>query len=107
MEMTRILDESPSTPGRRQHMPRTIRSIRTPASLAPYSSSIRRRSTRPFIFAMIRAGRPGRGPLAADTLDEPFAQVPGREQKVMEFAWAHMTGEEIEQRGKVVAERVA
>src|SRR5882762_6739060 len=53
MEMTRILDESPGTPGRRQHMPRTIRSIRTPAS------------------------------------------------------WARMSGEEIEQRGEVLAERVA
>src|SRR5258705_137231 len=66
MEMTRILDESPGTPGRRQHMPRTIRSIRTPASLARYSSSIRRRSTRPFILAMIRAGRPARAWAAPD-----------------------------------------
>ena len=63
--------ESPGTPGRRQQMPRTMRSISTPAWLAAYSSSISAGSTRLFILAMMRAGRPGAGVLglAADALD--------------------------------------
>jgi hypothetical protein len=47
------------------------------------------------------------GRLTADALDEAFAQVRRREQEVMESTWARMTGEEIEQRGEVLAERVA
>ena len=40
MLMTRIRSESPATCGRRQQMPRTIRSISTPACDARYSASI-------------------------------------------------------------------
>ncbi len=67
-------------------MPRTIRSIGTPASLAAYSSSIRRRSTRPFIFAMIRAGRPARAWSASRRMrsTSPSRRSVGREEEVVE-----------------------
>src|SRR3989442_6227866 len=45
--------------------------------------------------------------LTADALDEPVAQIRGREQEVVEATWARVAGEEIEQRGEVLAERVA
>ena len=45
--------------------------------------------------------------LAADTLDEAVAQVGRREQEVVEAPWARATSEEIEELGKVLAERFA
>src|SRR5439155_25610405 len=54
-------------------------------------------------------GSPGPGMvrLTANALDEPVAQIRGREQEVVESTRARMTGEEIEERGGVLAERVA
>ena len=58
MLMTRILSEMPGIPGRRQQMPRMIRSICTPACEARYKRAIVCGSTSEFILAMIRAGLP-------------------------------------------------
>src|SRR5712692_9639558 len=99
-----MFSDSPSTSGRRQQMPRTIRSILTPAVLAAYSSSIRRRSTRPFIFAMIRPGRPARAWSASNALDEPVAQATGGEQEMVEAVGTRVAGEEIEELAEVLAE---
>src|SRR3546814_3771481 len=57
MDRILIRDDMPSTPGRRQQMPRTTKSISTPASLASYSFSMIAGSTSEFIFAQIEAGR--------------------------------------------------
>jgi len=46
----------PATPGRRQQIPRMIKSIFTPACDAAYRASMISRSTREFILAMMRAG---------------------------------------------------
>ena len=54
IERTRMFSLNPGTPGRRQQMPRTIRSIWTPAWDAAYSSSMSSASTRLFIFRMMR-----------------------------------------------------
>ena len=58
MLFTWIFSERPGTPGRRQQMPRTTRSISTPARLASYSASMISPSTSEFIFIQIAAGRP-------------------------------------------------
>src|SRR6266550_517439 len=57
MLTTRIRSLTPGIPGRRQQMPRTMRSISTPACDAAYNASIASTSTNAFIFAMIRADR--------------------------------------------------
>ena len=57
-ETTRTFSLTPSTPGRRQQMPRTFRSIGTPACDARYSASIERWSTSEFIFIAMRASSP-------------------------------------------------
>ncbi len=90
-------------------MPRTIRSIRTPAPLASYSSSIRRRSASPFIFAMIRAGRPARAWLASRRIrsTSPSRRSLGRQQEVVEAVRARVAGQQVEQLGQVLAERLA
>ena len=48
-----MFSDNPGTPGRRQQMPRTMRSICTPACDAAYSSSMSSASTRLFIFSQI------------------------------------------------------
>ena len=53
-----MFSETPSTPGRRQQIPRTLRSIRTPACEASYSAWMQRASTSEFIFSAIRASSP-------------------------------------------------
>ncbi len=53
-----MFSEIPSTPGRRQQIPRTLRSIRTPACEASYSAWMQRVSTSAFIFSAIRASSP-------------------------------------------------
>ena len=58
MLMTRIVSLIPGRPGRRQQIPRTIRSIGTPAWEASYRAEMMSGSTSAFILAMIRAGRP-------------------------------------------------
>ena len=60
MLVTRIRSDSPGMPGRRQQMPRTIRSISTPALDASHSASMTSPSTRLFILATMRAGSPAR-----------------------------------------------
>ena len=60
MERTRMFSERPGTPGRRVHMPRTIKSICTPARLASYRARMMPGSISEFILAMMRAGRPAR-----------------------------------------------
>ncbi len=58
MLMTRMFSEMPGSPGRRQQIPRTIRSICTPAREAEQRAVIAVGSTSAFILAMIRAGSP-------------------------------------------------
>jgi hypothetical protein len=53
MERTRTVSDRPGTLGRRQEMPRTIRSMPTPACDASYSRSIIPASDKAFILATI------------------------------------------------------
>ena len=57
-ETTLIVSLTPATPGLRQQMPRTLRSIGTPAWEARYSASMQRWSTSEFIFMRMRACLP-------------------------------------------------
>ena len=54
----KIFSLTPGTPGRRQQMPRTIRSIGTPSREAAYISSIMPASVKLLNLAMMPAGRP-------------------------------------------------
>ena len=68
---------TPGMPGRRQQMPRTIKSMRTPACDARYNSWMMPVSVMLLILKTIAAGRPaGRGmrALAADELVQPPAE---------------------------------
>src|SRR6478672_2561668 len=85
MLMTRMLSLVPRTPGRRQQMPRTMRSIDTPAWEARYSALITGASTSAFILAMIR--RREREPL------------PRRRRRI--------AGQQVEQGARIVGVRVA
>ena len=58
MERTVIFSLTPGIPTLRQQIPRTIRSIFTPAADASYNASIIPGSQREFIFATMRASRP-------------------------------------------------
>ncbi len=58
MLLTLMFSDSPGTPGRRQQMPRTTRSMLTPACEARYSRSMIAGSTSAFILAQICAGLP-------------------------------------------------
>ncbi|MNE71356.1 hypothetical protein D3C80_1672230 [compost metagenome] len=58
IERTWMLCDTPAIPGRKQHMPRTIRSILTPHWLALYSALITLGSVSEFILAMMCAGLP-------------------------------------------------
>ena len=58
MERTRMFSDSPATCGRRAHIPRTIKSICTPAALAAYNASITCGSISELSLAIIRAGLP-------------------------------------------------
>ena len=60
MEMTRMFSLTPGSCGRRQQMPRTIKSIFTPAWEASYSAWMTFSSTSELIFTMMRPGRPAR-----------------------------------------------
>ena len=55
-----MFSESPLTPGRSEHAPRTIRSIRTPAPEASYSALMVASSTSALTLAITRAGLPAR-----------------------------------------------
>ena len=58
IERTRMFSDTPATPGRSAHAPRTIKSISTPACDAAYSARITPSSSSAFILAMMRAGFP-------------------------------------------------
>ncbi|SSL80223.1 Uncharacterised protein [Klebsiella pneumoniae] len=58
IERTWILCETPGMPGRRQHMPRTTRSILTPAWLALYRARMTFGSVSELTLAMMCAGWP-------------------------------------------------
>ena len=55
MERTCIFSEIPFIPGRKQQIPRIIKSTFTPAIEALYKARMISGSTSAFIFAMIRA----------------------------------------------------
>src|ERR1700693_5500317 len=56
IERTRMRSETPGTPGRKQHSPRTMRSMFTPAREARYSAWMMVGSGRALSFAMMREG---------------------------------------------------
>src|SRR5437773_327554 len=58
MLVTRIVSETPGSPGRRQQIPRTIKWMGTPPWDARYRASITEGSTSAFILTTIRAARP-------------------------------------------------
>ena len=58
MLVTSIDSLSPSTPGRRQQIPRMTSRTGTPAALASYNLSMMPRSWRLFILAVTPEGRP-------------------------------------------------
>ena len=60
MLRTRIVSDSPGTPGRSAQMPRTTRSIGTPARLASYSASMSSSSTMLLALMRMPDGRPAR-----------------------------------------------
>ena len=60
MLITRIRSLTPGTPGRKQQIPRTMRSMLTPAWDASYSARMMAGSTSAFILATMLAGRPSR-----------------------------------------------
>ena len=55
--ITRMRSDTPGTPGRKQQMPRTMRSISTPALLAAYSARMTGGSTSALSLAMMRPAR--------------------------------------------------
>ena len=70
-----MFSDTPGTPGRSAHTPRTMRSIFTPACEARYSAWITAGSVRALSLAMMRAGLPSRGVLGfpLDELDDACA----------------------------------
>ena len=58
IDLTRIFSDSPGTPGRRQQMPRTTSSMRTPRWLARYRASMMAGSTSEFSLTQMAAGLP-------------------------------------------------
>ena len=106
MQMTRIFSLTPGTPGRRQQMPRTIRSILTPAHEASYSALMIFSSTSELIFAMIRPGLP-RSRVVALTLDQlphPPHQVEWRDHQLFEPGIRGEARQRIEQRRQLLGE---
>ena len=104
-----MLSESPGTPGRRQQMPRTIRSIRTPASLAVVQLLDQAAVHEPVHLRDDPRGSPspGVGRLAADALEQPVAQVARARAAGGGIRRARVTRQEIEELRQVLAERVA
>ena len=74
-DTTRMFSLTPSMPMRRQQMPRTFRSIRTPACEARYSASMQRLSVSEFIFMTIRACWPAS---CAATVRSISRRIPSR-----------------------------
>jgi len=60
MLITRMRSLTSGSPGRRQQIPRTIKSMSTPARDARYNAAMTSASVIAFIFATMRAGRPAR-----------------------------------------------
>ena len=71
MDLTRMFSDRPGTPGRRQQMPRTTKSIRTPHWLARYRASMIAGSTRAFSFTQMAAGLP----IAAADISLPISSI--------------------------------
>ena len=101
-----MFSETPGTPGRRQQMPRTLRSTRTPAREASYSAWMQPASTSEFIFSAIRASSPAAvgGDGALDLLDDPVAHRRRRDQHLAVLGRAAVAGEEVEHLGDVGAD---
>ncbi len=79
--------ETPRTPGRKQHTPRTIRSMRAPAREARYSACMMVGSVRALSLAMMRAGLPARAcsALACDLRQQRLVQAEGRVQQLAQL----------------------
>ena len=90
-----MFSETPGMPGRSAQMPRTIRSICTPAREARYSASMTCGSTSAFIFAMMRAGRPARAcsRFALDLREHRLVQPNGDCSRLRELRRPREAGE--------------
>ena len=93
-----MFSETPATPGRRQQMPRTFRSTRTPAREALYSARMQWPSTSAFIFIAIRPGESGEWAaiVALDLGDQPLAQMRRGDQNLAVAQRASVAGEVVE-----------
>ena len=87
MERTRIFSETPGTPGRNAHTPRTMRRISTPAFEASQSAAMIAGSSSAFILAMICAA-PSLGDLyfVLDGAQHLLVQRKRRLPQMLEFA---------------------
>ena len=95
IERTRMFSDSPGTPGRSAHAPRTMRSISTPACDAAYSARITPSSRSAFILATMRAGLPcarvprfapdhlHHAPVHRERREQQAPHAPGRARLVM------------------------
>ncbi|MNG00611.1 hypothetical protein D3C84_835530 [compost metagenome] len=79
IERTWMLCETPAMPGRRQHMPRTTRSMRTPDWLALYSARMIFGSVSELNLAMMCAGLPSSANCVSRVImsSMPFFRVKG------------------------------
>ena len=106
MLMTRILSEMPGIPGRRQQMPRMIRSIFTPACEARYKRAIVCGSTNEFILAMIRAGLPASACARSRSIKalKPARKVRGATISLFQSLHRRVAGQQVKERAGVFAE---
>ena len=83
-DLTLMLSLMPSTPGRTEHMPRTMRSISTPAALALYSAAITLRIDDRVALHHDSAVAVAALPLtlAVDEIDDPRAQRVRRDEQL-------------------------
>ena len=89
-----MLSDTPGTPGRSAQMPRTIRSICTPAREASYSASITCGSVSAFIRATMRpALARARAASRADQLQQARVQREGRLQQQAQLRRPRQAGE--------------
>ncbi len=106
IERTWMLCDTPAMPGRRQHMPRTIRSIFTPVWLALYSALIILGSVSELNLAMMCAGLPSAGELRfpGDQVEQGLLQGEGRVQQLLHAQGLAHADQLAEQLGDVLAQ---
>src|SRR3989454_1075622 len=103
MLVTRMVSETPGSPGRRQQMPRTTSSIATPPCDARYSASMTDGSTSAFIFTMIRAARPWRALRSSRSIRPMICSRLLQHARPSDVVLLVHTGLELDQRGDLLA----